>query len=264
MTDFASGPLPRLEAQRLREKVIVVVGASVGIGRAACIRFAAEGAIVVAASRDLAACEETIGRLIEGGAEGAAIAVDVSDSASVRDLFEQVDSRFGRLDGAFNNAGTQTEPRPLSEHSEESWDRLFDVNLRGMWLAMREELPRLDRGGGGAVVNTSSVGGLVGAKGIGPYVASKHGIVGLTKAAALDYAAAGVRVNTIAPGATRTAMFTEWLPTEEQQQEVAGAAPIARVAEPEEIVGAAAWLLSDDASFVTGIVLPVDGGYSVP
>lgn len=262
MTDLAPQPLPRLEARRLREKVIVVVGASVGIGRAACIRFAAEGAVVVAASRDHAACQETIDRLKEGGAQGAALAVDVSDPASVRELFAEVDSRFGRLDGAFNNAGTQTEPRPLGEHSEESWDRLFAVNLRGMWLAMREELPRLGRGG--AVVNTSSVGGLVGARGIGPYVASKHGIVGLTKAAALDYAAAGVRVNAIAPGATRTAMFTDWLPTEEQQREVAGAAPIARVAEPEEIVGAAAWLLSDDASFVTGVTLPVDGGYSVP
>jgi NAD(P)-dependent dehydrogenase (short-subunit alcohol dehydrogenase family) len=257
-------PLPRLSSQRLQGKNILVVGASVGIGRAACHRFAAEGAQVLAASRDLAACEETAARLAAAGASCTAVRIDVSEPESVKACFEQLDARFGRLDGAFNNAGIQTEPAPLAEHSEESWDRLFNVNLRGLWLVLREELPRLVAAGGGAIVNTSSVGGLVGAPGIGPYVSSKHGIVGLTKAAALDYAAAGIRVNAIAPGATRTAMFTDWLPTPEQQQEVAGAAPIARVAEPEEIVGAAAWLLSDDASFVTGITLAVDGGYSVP
>lgn len=257
-------PLPNLDSQRLRDKVIVVVGASVGIGRAACYRFAAEGASVIACSRDLPACEETVERLGAAGVEALAIGLDVADPASVRSAFERIDERFGRLDGAFNNAGVQTEPRPLADHSEEDWDRLFGINLRGMWLVLREELPRLAATGNGAVVNMTSVGGLVGAPGIGPYVTSKHGIVGLTKTAALDYAAAGVRVNSIAPGATRTAMFTDWLPTPEQQREVAGAAPIARVAEPEEIVGAAAWLLSDDASFVTGTTLPVDGGYSVP
>lgn len=256
--------MPTLSARRLDGKVIAVVGASVGIGRAACLRFAAEGARVVAASRDLAACEETVAAIRAGGGEGLALALDVAVAAEAEAAVARAVETFGRLDGAFNNAGVQTVARPLAEHTEEDWDRLFAVNLRGMWLALRAEIPRIVASGGGAIVNTTSVGGLVGAPGIGPYVASKHGIVGLTKAAALDYAEHGVRVNAIAPGATRTAMFTDWLPTPEQQQAVAGAAPLARVAEPEEIAGAAAWLLSDDAAFVTGATLPVDGGYAVP
>lgn len=259
-----SAQVPRLQARRLEGKVIAVLGASVGIGRAACLRFAAEGARVIVASRNLAACEETADAIRADGGEALALAVDVAQAAELEAAFERAHDAFGRLDGAFNNAGVQTVARPLAEHSEEDWDRLFAINLRGMWLALRAEIPRLVASGGGAIVNTTSVGGLVGAPGIGPYVASKHGIIGLTKAAALDYAAAGVRVNAIAPGATRTAMFTDWLPTPEQQQSVAGVAPLARVAEPEEIAGAAAWLLSDDASFVTGATLAVDGGYSVP
>jgi NAD(P)-dependent dehydrogenase (short-subunit alcohol dehydrogenase family) len=256
--------VPRLQARRLDGKVIAVLGASVGIGRAACLRFAAEGARVVAASRNLAACEEVVAAIRADGGEALALAVDVAVATELEAAFERTLETFGRLDGAFNNAGVQTVARPLAEHTEDDWDRLFAVNLRGMWLALRAEIPRLVAAGGGAIVNTTSVGGLVGAPGIGPYVASKHGIIGLTKAAALDYAAEGVRVNALAPGATRTAMFTDWLPTPEEQQAVAGVAPLARVAEPEEIAGAAAWLLSDDASFVTGATLAVDGGYSVP
>jgi NAD(P)-dependent dehydrogenase (short-subunit alcohol dehydrogenase family) len=257
-------PMPELSSRRLLEKAILVIGASAGIGRSACLRFAAEGAIVIAASRDLAACEEIVAQIAMSGGEGMAVGLDVADEASVSRAGDLVRARVGRLDGAFNNAGVQTDPHPLAEHSTHDWDRLFAVNLRGMWMAIRAEIPLLEAAGGGAIVNTTSVGGLVGAPGIGPYVASKHGIVGLTKAAALDYAGSGIRVNAIAPGATRTAMFTDWLPTDEEQAEVAGAAPLARVADPAEVAGAAAWLLSDDASFVTGITLPIDGGYSVP
>lgn len=249
--------------RRLEDKVVLVVGASVGIGRAACRRFAREGAKVVAASRNLEACREVTDEIASWGGEALPLHLDVADSEAAPRAVGRVVETFGRLDGAFNNAGVQTRPRPLADHPIEDWDHLMGINLRGMWLSLRAEIPAILGSGGGAIVNTTSVGGLVAAPGIGPYVTSKHAIIGLTKAAALDYADGGIRVNAIAPGATRTAMFTDWLPTEQEQGAVAGTAPIARVAEPDEVVGAAAWLLSDDASFVTGATLAIDGGYSI-
>lgn len=255
--------MPHLSAKRLEGKVILITGASVGIGRAAALRFAAEGATVILTSRNIEPCQETAGRIAEAGGSAISISCDVSIDGDVARAVDAAEQAFGRIDGAFNNAGVQTAARPMAEHSVEEFDWLISINLRGMWLSLKAEIPALVRAGGGAIVNTTSVGGLVAAPGIAPYITSKHGIVGLTKAAALDYGNEGIRVNAIAPGATGTAMFYDWLPSKEAQDQVAGAAPLARVADPAEIAGAAAWLLSDDSSFVTGAILPVEGGYAV-
>jgi NAD(P)-dependent dehydrogenase (short-subunit alcohol dehydrogenase family) len=248
----------------LEGRVILVTGSSAGIGRAACLRFAAEGAAVIVTSRNASACEKVAAAIRGSGGRAVAVPVDVRSPTELAVAVSAGEEAFGQVDGALNNAGVQTAAKPLADHSEDDFDAVMAVNLRGMWLSMRAEIPALLRTGGGSIVNVASVGGLVAAPGISPYVASKHGIIGLTKAAALDYAADGVRINAIAPGATATAMFYDWLPTEEEQRAVAGAAPIPRVAQPAEIAAAAAWLLSDDASFVTGATLPVDGGYAVP
>jgi NAD(P)-dependent dehydrogenase (short-subunit alcohol dehydrogenase family) len=260
----ADAPLPRLSARRLDGKVTLVVGASSGIGRAACLRFAAEGAQVIVASDRLDACEAVEASIRASGAEAWALGLDVSDPASVAAAGAWIEERFGRLDCAFNNAGVQPEPRPIGEQSEAEWAATLGVNLLGVWRAIKMEGPLMTAAGGGAIVNTASVGGLIGSPGGGPYIASKHGVIGLTRTAAMDYTAQGIRVNAIAPGATNTPMFAKWLAAQANPDAIAAAAPIGRFAEPEEIAGAAAWLLSDDASFVVGVTLPVDGGYLVP
>lgn len=240
----------------------MVVGASVGIGRAACERFAAEGAIVVVTSRSSARCDEIAAAIEARGGTALSVPVDVAEEGAVAAAVERTTAAFGRLDGAFNNAGVQSVPRPAAEHTVAEWDRVFAVNVRGTWLAMRAQIPAILASGGGAIVNTTSVGGIVGSAGIAPYVASKHAVVGLTKASAIDYARRGIRINALAPGAVRTAMLTDWLGDEELAS-MAQETPQGRIGEPEEIAGAAAWLLSDDASFATGTTLTLDGGYTI-
>jgi NAD(P)-dependent dehydrogenase (short-subunit alcohol dehydrogenase family) len=245
------------DARLLADKVLIVTGASRGIGAAAARLFARRGATVVAAARDeqaLAAGAAEIGR---AGGEATAVAADVTDPDAVERLVATTVERFGRLDGAFNNAGQGHLPTPLAELEPTEFTRVLEVNLVGVFLCLRAELPRL--ASGGAIVNMSSSAGLSGAPGMSAYSAAKHGVIGLTRAAALDYGPKGVRVNAIAPGPILTEDGIGGAPAEIQQR-VAQALPLRRLGTPDEVAELAAWLLSDAASFVNGATISIDGG----
>jgi A-factor type gamma-butyrolactone 1'-reductase (1S-forming) len=245
----------------LEGKVAVIIGASVGIGAAAARLFTELGASVVLGSRDEAALEVAVSEIEERGGSAAALKVDVAAHGAVEAAVALALERYGRLDIAFNNAGVQGPAKPLAEQSEAEFDRIVGINLKGVWRAMRAELPAmLERGG--VIVNTASVGGLVAAPGISPYCASKHGVIGLSKAAALDYAPK-VRINVIAPGAINTAMFNDWMTDPAARQKMVDLHPLGRVGEPREVAETVAWLCSDAASYITGAVIPIDGGYTV-
>jgi NAD(P)-dependent dehydrogenase (short-subunit alcohol dehydrogenase family) len=242
--------------------VALVTGAGSGIGRATALRFAREGARVAVADVDEAAAGETARLIEEAGGEAAVFRVDVSDPAAVAGLVDGVVERFGGLDVAHNNAGIEGESGPITEQSIENYDRVLDVNLRGVFLSMRAEIPAIAARGGGAIVNTASVAGLVGAAGLSPYYASKHAVVGLTRSVAAEVADDGIRVNAVCPGVIDTPMIARF--TGGDADAVAGiVAPqmMDRMGDPEEVAAAVVWLCSDDASFVTGVALPVDGGY---
>jgi len=249
-------------------KVALITGASRGIGAATARLFAQEGATVALASRS----EEELARLMEeiqaNGGEALAIKADVADAASVESLVKHTVEAYGRLDVAVNNAGIGGGNMPLVEVSEELFDRVIATNLKGVFLGMKYEIPAMLAVGGGAIVNLSSTVGIVGfggpGGGIAPYIASKHGVVGLTKAAALEYARQHIRVNAIAPGTTLTPVNERWIADEQVRQRITGGIPLGRVADPHEIAEAILWLCSDAASYVTGVTLPVDGGYVVP
>ncbi len=248
----------------LAGRVALVTGASSGIGRATAQLFAREGARVVAVARSVEGGSETVRTIQAAGGEAIFVRTDVTRSDDLRAAVAAALDAYGKLDVAVNNAGAQATAAPVADQTEEDFDAIMAVNLRGVWLSMKHEIPAMLAAGGGAIVNVASVGGVVAAPGIAPYVASKHAVIGLTKAAALDYANAGIRINALAPGATRTAIWEAWLPTPEEQEAVASLAPLRRVAEPEEIAPAALWLCSQASSFVTGATIVVDGGYSVP
>ncbi|MGW0786368.1 SDR family NAD(P)-dependent oxidoreductase [Streptomyces sp. NPDC002913] len=246
----------------LRDKVILITGASSGIGAAAAYVFAREGASVVLAARR----EEKLGVLVaelnDKGFEASAVVCDVTRAEDVRRAVAQAKERFGRLDGAFNNAGVGGDRTPLHEMGEEVYDAIFETNVRGMWNCLRAEIGVMLAGEGGAIVNNSSVGGLVSIPTAAPYVASKHAVIGLTRAAADEYADQGVRVNAVAPGLTRSEITADWFARNPGLEETIKAGiPQGRTAAPTEVAEAAAWLLSDRASYITGTVLPVDGGY---
>ncbi len=257
-----------MTTKQLEGKVALITGASRGIGAATARLFAQEGATVVLASRS----EEEMARLVEGikanGGEAMAFQTDVADAASVETLVKRAVDACGRLDLAVNNAGMAGGNAPLVEVSEETFDRVIAVNLKGVFLGMKYEIPAMLASGGGAIVNLSSTVGLVGLGGAGggiaPYIASKHGVVGLTKAAALEYAGQHFRVNAIAPGTTLTPVNERWYADEQTRQRMTGAIPMGRLADPFEIAQAILWLCSDAASYVTGVTLAVDGGYIVP
>jgi NAD(P)-dependent dehydrogenase (short-subunit alcohol dehydrogenase family) len=242
-------------------KVALVVGSSVGIGAATARLFADLGAEVVLASRDLRAVERVAAQIVATGRSAASIAADVTVDGDIEAAVELAIDRFGGLDLAVNNAGVQGPARPLVKQTADDYHWIIDVNLNGVWRAMRAELPAILERGGGAIVNTASVGGIVAAPGIGPYCASKHGVIGLTKSAALDYAP-HVRLNVVAPGAIDTAMFNDWMTDPEDREQMVRLHPLGRVGEPTEVAATIAWLCSDAASYVTGAVIPVDGGYT--
>jgi NAD(P)-dependent dehydrogenase (short-subunit alcohol dehydrogenase family) len=245
----------------LEGKVAVIIGASAGIGAATARLFAELGAAVVLGSRDKGSIEAIAVEIESHGGSAAAVGVDVAMPRAVEVAVEVALERFGGLDIAFNNAGVQGEPRPLAEQTEDEFDRIVSVNLKGIWRAMRAELPHmLERGG--AIVNTASVGGLVAAPGISPYCASKHGVIGLSKAAALDYAP-NVRINVVAPGAIDTAMFNGWMTDPARRQGMVDLHPLGRVGQPREVAETVAWLCSSSASYITGTVIPIDGGYTI-
>ncbi|MBI2862423.1 MAG: SDR family oxidoreductase [Chloroflexi bacterium] len=243
---------------RFRSKVALVTGGSSGIGRATALAFAQEGAKVVVADVAVQGGEETV-RLIKAD-QGSAVFVraDVSQAAEVEAMVRTAVETYGRLDVAVNNAGILQESIPAADIPEEAFDRVIAINLKSVYLGMKYEIAQMLKQGGGAIVNTASAAALIGFQGLSAYVASKHGVAGLTKAAALDYARSGIRINAVAPGAVRTPMVGEITPEVEAQ--IAVAEPIGRIGEPEEIAQAILYMASDAASFIVGHMLAVDGG----
>ena len=247
----------------LKGRVALVTGGSSGIGRATALAFAREGATVTVADMNVKGGEETVRTIGDAGGEAMFVNADVSKSADVEALIERVVERYGRLDCAFNNAGVDNLHFPVGELLEEEWDRVIGINLKGTMLCMRYEIPQMLAHGGGTIVNTSSVAGLIGSPKSPAYTSSKFGVVGLTKSAALDYANKGIRINAVCPGITRTGIFEAYLKeTPDAAAQISTQSPMGRVGEPEEIAAAVVWLSSDEASFVTGQALAVDGGWT--
>ena len=249
----------------LEGKVAVVTGAAMGIGRASALAFAREGASVVVADIDEAGGRETVSLVEEQGGQASFVLTDVSVKADVQAMVQHAVDTYGGLDCAHNNAGIAAPMVPLADYPDDGWDRTIAVMLTGVYLCLKAEIPRMLERGGGAIVNTASGVGLVGYPSQAAYTASKHGVVGLTKVAALDYGSQGVRVNAICPGTARTPMvdtaIAEFPEIDEQLKQLH---PIGRIGEAEEIAEAAVWLCSPAASFVLGVALPVDGGYVIP
>lgn len=248
-------------AGQFESKVALVTGASAGIGRATALAFAKEGAKVLVAARRVAEGEETVAMIKDAGGEAHFVQTDVSSSAEVKAMVETCVRVFGGLDYAFNNAGIGGSIMvSATEYEEEVWDKVMDINLKGVWLSMKYEIPEILKRGKGAIVNMSSVAGLKGgAIGIA-YYASKHGVIGLTKAAAIEYSGKGVRVNAVCPAIINTEMTGPMLQDEEMVEKFKAMHPIGRFGEPEEVAATVLWLCSDGASFITGHIHTVDGG----
>ena len=242
-------------------KVTLVTGGGSGIGRAAALACATEGAKVVIADILTEGSEETVEMIKKSGGQALFFKTDVSRAEEVEALIKNAVGTYGRLDCAFNNAGIGGGASVTHRADEDHWDRLMNINLKGVWLCMKYEIPQMLEQGGGAIVNTSSVAGLVGMMRTPAYVATKHGVIGLTKTAALEYAAAGIRINAVCPGVIRTPLIDRNVATHPPLAEhYRNMHPMGRLGEPEEIAEAAVWLLSDAASFVTGHAMAVDGG----
>jgi NAD(P)-dependent dehydrogenase (short-subunit alcohol dehydrogenase family) len=244
----------------LEDKVALVTGGTSGIGKATAIAFAATGAKVVFSGRREAEGEDTANLILQSGAECLFVRSDVSSQADVQLLIQKTVATYGRLDIAFNNAGSEGVPKPLHEQSIEDFDSLMAINVRGTFMCMKFEIQQMLTQGAGVIINNSSIFGLIGLAGISPYVASKHAIVGLTRAAALDYAKQGIRINAVNPGAIATAML-------DRQNEITielleSIIPMGRIAQPEEIATTVVFLCSDAASYITGQSFGVDGGYT--
>jgi NAD(P)-dependent dehydrogenase (short-subunit alcohol dehydrogenase family) len=244
-------------------KVAVVTGASSGIGRATALAFAREGAKVVVADVTVEGGEETVAQVKKAGGEAIFVKTDVSKAVEVEALVAKAVATYGRLDCAHNNAGIAGNAKTIVDDTEDNWDRILAINLKGVWLCMKYEIAHMLKQGGGAIVNTASGAGLIGVRRGGAYVASKHGVVGLTKTAALEYAKAGIRVNCVCPGPIDTPML-QGIGGSNQVviERMVAAQPGGRLGKPAEIAEAAVWLCSDAASFVTGLPMPVDGGYT--
>jgi NAD(P)-dependent dehydrogenase (short-subunit alcohol dehydrogenase family) len=243
-------------------KVALVTGAGSGIGRATALRFASCGAKVVVSDVNAGGGEETAALIRAGGGQALFVPCDVSNTQQVQALIHATVEAYGRLDAAHNNAGIEGVRAPMADFPEEEFDRVLAVDLKGVWLCMKFEIQQMLKQGGGAIVNTSSIAGLVGNRGNAAYGAAKHGVVGLTRTGALDYAAAGIRINAVCPGAIRTPMSGRLMERDPSREAwYMTMTPIGRFASPEEVAEAVVWLCSDAASFITGVALPVDGGF---
>jgi NAD(P)-dependent dehydrogenase (short-subunit alcohol dehydrogenase family) len=240
------------------QKVAIVTGGSSGIGRATAIALAKEGAKIVVAARRSKEGEETVHLIKEAGSDGIFVKTDVANENDVRSLVEKTVKQYNRLDYAFNNAGIEEMTTPLVDQTSEVFDQIMNVNVKGVWLSMKYEIPEMIRTGGGAIVNTSSGAGVIGYPQQPIYIASKHAVLGLTKSAALEYAKSGIRINAIAPGVTETEMVERV--DKQLIEHLKSITPIGRIGDPQEIANAVVWLLSDKASFVLGHTLLVDGG----
>lgn len=260
---YLNPPPLEFTSSRLQGKVVFVTGASSGIGEAAVSLFAREGATVIAAARRLDRTEALTAELRERGLQAIAVECDVREEDSIANAIGQVVERYGRLDGAFNNAGVSGGRSLIHEAKVEDFDRVVGTNLRGVFLCVKHQTgAMLKAGHGGSIVNTSSIGGIIGVAQGSIYAASKFGLAGITKCAALDYARDGIRVNAIAPGPTRSEMFDRWMPNDEAREQMAAAMPMNYIAHPEDIARSALFLLSDEARWTTGIILSCDGGRS--
>jgi NAD(P)-dependent dehydrogenase (short-subunit alcohol dehydrogenase family) len=259
---YANPPPLTLAAERLKGRVIFVTGASSGIGAAAVQRFAEEGATVIAAARRRERIEALAAQLCGKGLHVDSIVCDVREEDSVEGAIQETIHRHEHLDGAFNNAGIGGARQRLTELSASKFDDVIATNLRGVFLCMKHEIAAMLKNGGGSIVNTSSVGGLVGSPMNSDYAASKFGMEGLVRCAALEFARQNIRVNGIAPGPTDSEMFGRWMNSEETRAALAERFPLNYIAHPDDMARAALFLLSDESRWTTGIVLPCEGGFS--
>lgn len=252
-----------MNAEEFAGKVAIVTGAAGGIGRESARLFAERGASVIVADINLPGAQETADIITAGGGVATAVLVDVASTASVKAMVEATIATYGRLDIAHNNAGIKGADETVVDMPEEVWSAGISIMLDGVFFCMKHEIPEMLKVGGGAIINTSSGAGLIGVARFSNYVAAKHGVIGLTKAAALEYITQGIRINAICPGTARSQMVDDWMQgSAEAEASVAALHPIGRIAGPEEIAEAAVWLASDAASFVVGTAMSVDGGYT--